>query len=58
MAAGNITGERFSTFLVDMAKTTRCLKGVKRILCCYQTQPKSWMLSELLKYNPRNWPKI
>ena len=48
MAEVNVNGERLP-MVIGKSKTPRYFKGVKNVPCCYRTQPKSWISSELFE---------
>ena len=43
LVAGNATGKKLSSFMIEKSVKPRCFSGVKSLPCRYRSQKKSWM---------------
>ena len=49
MVAGNVTGEKFSMFVIGKSKTPRCFKHIKKLPWKYKSEKKRWMESQIFE---------
>ena len=49
LAAVNVVGNKLSAFAIGKAKNPRCFENIKKLLCRYRSQRKSWMDSVLFE---------
>ena len=49
MPAANAVGNKLSMFVIGKAKNPRCFKNIKKPLCRYRSERKSWMDSVLFE---------
>ena len=50
IAAAIMNDDKLSIFVIVKSNKLGCFKHVKKLLCCYSEQKKSWMDSQLFEY--------